>query len=167
MLYEAIFKTLQANQVKYLVIGGIAVNLHGVERPTGDLDLLLSLKKTDLDKFIQTIKRIGWQPRIPVPLEDFADPKKRKMWIMEKGMKVFSIFNPKHPLEHIDIMTENYIDFEKAYKNREIVSAKGMKILVISIPDLIRLKKIAGRERDNWDIKGLKEIERYKRAAQK
>lgn len=167
MYYEEIFKTLATGRVKYLVIGGIAVNLHGFERPTGDLDILLSLKKIDLDKFIQIIKRIGWQPRAPVPLEDFADPKKRKSWIKEKGMKVFSIFNPKHPLEHIDIMIENYIDFEKAYKGREIITAKKIRIPVISIPDLIRLKKIAGRVRDKLDIEGLKEIERFRNATKK
>lgn len=164
MLYEAVFQALQENGVKYLVIGGIAVNVHGFERPTGDLDIFVSLEKENLEKFIVAIKSIGWRPRLPVSLEGFANATKRQRWIKEKGMKVFTIYNPERDLEHVDVMTENYLDFEKAYRRRKVVAAKEFDIPVISIPDLIELKKIAGRQKDKSDIKGLKEIRKIKRA---
>jgi len=167
MLYERVFEELETLGIKYLVIGGIAVNLHGVERPTGDLDILLSFEKNNLKKFIFAMKTIGWIPRLPVTLEDFSDPKKRERWKKEKGMKVFTLHNPKHPLEHMDVMTENYIDFQKAYRNRKIVTARHILIPLISIRDLMRLKKIAGRQRDKIDIIGLKQVKEFESEKEK
>ena len=59
-------------------------------------------------------------------------------------------------------MVENYIDFESAYSNREIFTARGMEISVISIDDLIKLKKIAARKRDKIDIEALQKIKEIK-----
>lgn len=158
MLFESIFRELEERQVKYLVIGGIAVNFHGYDRVTGDLDIFVDLGKENLEKFIAAIKSVGWRPRLPVSLEAFADPKKRQSWIREKGMKVFSIYNPKNEVEHVDVMTESYLDFEKAYPKRKMIAARGIEIPLVSIPDLIRLKKIANRGRDKTDIRALRKI---------
>ena len=43
MIFERIFKSFQEQDIRYAVIGGIAVNLHGYNRLTGDLDIILSL----------------------------------------------------------------------------------------------------------------------------
>lgn len=141
MFFESIFRELEDRGVKYLVIGGIAVNFHGYDRVTGDLDIL-----------------VGWRPRLPVSLEAFADSKRRESWIREKGMKVFTLYNPKKEAEHVDVMTEDYLDFDKAYQNKKMVSARDIRIPLASIPDLIKLKKIAGRERDKVDIMALRKI---------
>ena len=161
LLYEAVFREFDNQEVKYLVIGGLAVNFHGVERPTGDLDILVSFEKDNLKKFIAAIKSMGWKPRLPVSLEAFTRPKNREMWRKQKGMKVFTIYNPKSQLEHMDVMTENYINFEKAFRNRKFVSLREIQIPVIPVPDLIRLKKIAGREQDKSDIRRLKAAEKF------
>ena len=42
-LFEKVFRELNKTRVKYLVVGGVAVNLYGYLRFTGDLDLLLLL----------------------------------------------------------------------------------------------------------------------------
>lgn len=55
-------------------------------------------------------------------------------------------------------MNENYNDFDRVYKNREVVSAKGIGVSVISIDDLIELENVAGRKRDEIDIKALQKI---------
>lgn len=59
---------------------------------------------------------------------------------------------------------EDYINFEQAFKNREVVTARGIEISVISIDDLIELKKIAGRKRDEIDISALEKIREIKNA---
>lgn len=61
-------------------------------------------------------------------------------------------------MEHIDIIVENYVDFQIAYLNRKVVMARDIEISVISIDDLIALKKIAGRKRDEIDILALQKI---------
>ena len=159
MFYEQVFKKLNKKKVRYLVVGGIAVNLHGFPRVTGDLDIMLDLNDgKSVNGFVEVIKVLGFKPKIPVQVDDFAIPSKRKSWIEEKNMKVFSVYNPSQEIEHIDVLIENLIDFDKAYKTREIVNAGNLKVPVVSIDDLIKLKKISGRKRDEIDIAALKEI---------
>lgn len=159
MFYEQVFKKLNKKKVRYLIVGGIAVNLHGFPRVTGDLDIMLNLKDNkSVNGFVEVIKALGFKPKIPVEVDDFAIPSKRKSWIEEKNMKVFSVYNPSQEIEHIDVLVENLIDFDKAYKTREIVNAGNLKVPVVSIDDLIKLKKISGRKRDEIDIAALKEI---------
>lgn len=45
MYYELVFRNLNKKKVRYVVIGGIAVNLHGIPRATADLDLMVDLEK--------------------------------------------------------------------------------------------------------------------------
>ena len=68
----------------------------------------------------------------------------------------------KNEIEHIDVMIDDFLDFDIAYNNREVVSAKGIEISVISIDDLIELKRMAGRQRDIMDIKALQKIKELK-----
>lgn len=159
MIYENIFKTLNQNGLEYVVIGGIAVNLHGFVRATGDLDIAISLTDREVSKFVQVTKALGFVPRLPVKIEDFADAKKRDEWIQQKNMKVFSVYNPKNPIEHIDVMIEHVVDFETLFNNRVIMKDREIEIPVASITDLITLKEAAGRERDTIDIRALKKIQ--------
>jgi HKD family nuclease len=65
-------------------------------------------------------------------------------------------------LESIDVMIMEYIDFESAYKHMDYAQASGVKIPLVAIDDLIKLKEIAGRERDKTDIKALNTIKELK-----
>ena len=162
MFYERVFFELEQRNIRYLVIGGIAVNLHGFSRATGDLDIMLSLNRENLEKFIDTINALEFKPRAHVKIEELGDPVKVEMWKRERNMKVFSVYNPLNVMEQIDIMIENYIDFDRAYNKREMVMARSIKIPIISIDDLITLKLKAGRERDKIDIKALRKIKELK-----
>lgn len=75
-------------------------------------------------------------------------------------MKVFSFYNPDNDMEYIDVMIQDYIDFEEAYKARKLIEFKslGIKLKTISIKDLIKLKEIAGRNTDKIDIMSLRKI---------
>lgn len=158
MLYQKIIQKLNDEQVEYLVAGGIAVNLYGYIRATMDLDILMMLDDVNTGKFIKIVKELGYKPKVPVAIDDFSDPAKRKEWISKKNMIVFSVYNPDNDMEHVDILLEDKIDFHKAYKRREIIKSGGLTINLVSIDDLIRLKEIAGRERDKIDIKALQKI---------
>ena len=163
MLYEKVFKELEKQKVRYLVIGGIAVNLHGFTRATADLDLFVALDEENLKEFIKAVKALGLRPRVPVSLDDLADVAKRNDWIENKHMKVFTLNNPKDNREQIDIMVVTDIDFEKAYKNKTTVFIGDVKITIAGIKELIELKEIAGRAKDKMDIEELKEIEKIKK----
>lgn len=158
MDFDRIFTELNKMGVKYLVAGGVAVNLHGFVRATADLDIMLLMTRENVEKYIGLIKTMGFKPRVPVALDDFADDKKRHEWIKEKNMLVFSVYNPSNMMEGLDVMIEEDLKFDEAYGRRKVVTSHGVEIPVISIQDLIKLKEDAGRARDLMDISALKEI---------
>ena len=96
-IFEKLFRTLNQKRIKYLVAGGVAVNLYGIERATADIDIVLKLDKKNLLKFVDAAKRLGLRPKDPVRLEDFTEEEKRKHWLDTKGMKVFSLYDPQVP----------------------------------------------------------------------
>lgn len=160
MIFENIFKTFAQVGLRYVVIGGVAVNLHGYNRLTGDLDIIIALDDENISKFVSTAKSLGLVPRLPVKLEEFSNAQIRSSWIVEKNMKVFSVYNPSNPLEHIDIKIDKPSDIESYLLNAEIVEAGDIKIHLVSLDDLIKLKIEAGRERDLVDIRALERIKR-------
>jgi hypothetical protein len=167
MFYEGVFKALNAARVKYLVAGGVAVNLHGFVRATADLDILISLDDENVKRFIGVAKKRAFKPRVPVKIEDFADPEKRKSWIQEKRMKVFSVYNPADEFEHIDVMIDVCIDFDHAFLRKKIINIGPMKVPVVGLKDLIKLKEAANRGRDLMDIAALKRLGELKNGKEK
>ena len=154
--YEDVFKKLQEKEVRYLLIGGVAVNLWGIERATGDIDLALAMDTSNILKFVEAVKELGFIPKVPVKPEEFADPGKRKEWQESKNMKVFSFQHPDNPFVLIDVMINNPLDFEEMYRRRVTIEEKGTKLTVAAVDDLIKLKEIAGRAQDFCDIEALR-----------
>lgn len=99
MIYEEIFRRLNEEKVDYIVVGGIALVLHGVVRLTADLDLIVKLQSDNLAKFISVMKEMNFKPKVPVKAEDFIDPVNRQTWIEEKGMRVFSFYVLRNRLD--------------------------------------------------------------------
>lgn len=158
MLYVDIFKTLNENKVRYLVVGGVAVNLHGIQRATADLDLIVALDSANLEKFVKAMNSLGYKPKVPVAAEDFCVPENRKKWMNEKGMKVFSFYNPKDPFALVDIFVYEPMPFEEMNRRKEKRAAFGVSIPIASIEDLIVLKKESGRPKDMYDLDALGEV---------
>ncbi|MFQ5586429.1 MAG: hypothetical protein ACE5GF_06380, partial [Thermodesulfobacteriota bacterium] len=98
MFYEDVFRKLGDRTIKYAVVGGVALVLHGVVRLTADLDLLVELSDENLKNFVSAIGELGYKPKLPVDAEDFIDPSNRKRWREEKGMEVFSFYHPRRQI---------------------------------------------------------------------
>jgi len=158
LFYEDIFRKLQEKDVHYLVVGGIAVSLYGAVRLTVDADLILELRNENIDKFFKAMKELGYLPKVPVDVADFADPKKRRQWIAEKGMRVFPLYHPQRPLEIVDVFVENPIDFQEMDKEKVVKKAQGLEIPLPSLRHLVKLKRLAGRDQDLNDIKTLENL---------
>lgn len=153
--YLAIFKELNKKKIKYIVVGGMAVNLHGVPRATYDIDLLLYLEDKNLDKFLSLMKLWGFKPRVPVDIMDFASKEKREDWIKHKNMKAFNLVNPDWALSEIDIIIDTPVDYKKALRNMTYSAIADVSIPTISIRDLLEMKKNTGRQQDKADIRYL------------
>lgn len=158
MYYEDVFNQLNNKKVRYLVVGGIAVNLYGVPRATMDLDLMVETSKTNLSKLIAVLEELGYKPKVPVKACELADPKKRKIWREEKHMIVFSFIHLRLPYQQIDIFLDNPMDFEEANRARYLTTAKRIKIPLLSIDHLIKLKLDLGREQDLADVEALEKV---------
>jgi hypothetical protein len=156
--YQKIFEELTHRKINYLIAGGFAVNFHQVQRATVDLDLIVHLKEDNLILFVAMMTELGFVPRIPVKATDFIDHNIRKDWISSKNIKVFTFIKPDNPFEIIDVFMEEPISFDEMWKNRFSLSAFGCILNVVGIDDLISMKKIAGREKDDYDIRQLERI---------
>jgi len=157
-LFKNLFASLNRASLKYMVAGGIAVNLYGIERATADVDIVLELGEGNLSKFVGVVKKLGLKPKIPVRLEDFIDAEKRKYWRTEKGMMVFSLYDPKNPFFLIDIFTEIPFDFDEVYKQRKKIKFGNIFIPVVPIRELIAMKEKSNRPQDRADVYYLKRI---------
>jgi hypothetical protein len=159
MLYETLFRSLHAGRVRYLIVGAVAINLHGVPRMTADLDLMVDLTERNLDLFVKAVAALGYRPRVPVDAADFLDPSKRREWRESKSMVMFTWIHSARPYEEIDVFLDNPIDFAAAYNNRKDVQVEDFTISLASVPDLIAMKRMAGREQDRSDIDALTRLQ--------
>src|SRR5205814_2241965 len=92
-----IFEALAGAPVRYLVVGGVAVVLHGHPRFTADLDLVVGLEPDNVRAAMSALETLGYRPRAPVKMADFADPAIRRQWIADKGLQVFSLWSAQLP----------------------------------------------------------------------
>ncbi|MFQ5963840.1 MAG: nucleotidyl transferase AbiEii/AbiGii toxin family protein [Candidatus Scalinduaceae bacterium] len=156
--FEQLFSALNKKKVRYLVVGGIAVNLYGIERATADIDLVVDLEESNLQKFIKAIKDLNFKPKIPVSLDDFTEREKREEWIREKGMMVFSLFDPRNPYFLLDVFVIEPFDFNRVYEAKREMKSGKVKIPVISLGHLVEMKEKTGRPQDISDVFYLKKV---------
>ena len=163
MSYENVFLTLQRYRVRYLIAGGMAVNLYGIPRFTKDLDLMISPSKANLERLEEALRKLGYRPKVPVLLKEFLNPTNWPKWKKEKGMIAFPLHNSRNPFEEIDLLINVSLKFEDANRRKATVRQGNMRVHLVSINDLIRMKKTAGRDQDKADIESLKKVKRLKK----
>jgi hypothetical protein len=160
--YLGIIDALERASVRYVVAGGIAVNLHGFARFTKDLDLLLDLEPQNALRGMQALAGCGLRPRVPVALEDFADPAKREDWATNRNMLVFQVWDPGDPFCTVDVFVRNPIEFDGLWARAVVERIGDVTCRVASIDDLIVLKRMAGRPQELSDIQSLEQIQRLR-----
>ena len=162
LLYEPLFRALDASGTRYVVVGGVATVLHGYARLTADIDIILDLEPEAAARAMHALAALGLRPRAPVDPEDFANVRIREGWLRDKGMQVFSLFDPQNPLLSVDVFTSHPIRFEDLFDRAIECDVGAVSVWVASIPDLIYLKRLADRPRDRDDIEKLEAIARLR-----
>lgn len=157
-LLRPALEALTARDVRCVVVGGVAVVLHGHARLTADLDLAVDLAPGEARRAIEALTGLGLRPVAPVDPMGFADPETRAAWRAEKGMEVFGMHDPSNPLVLVDLFVENPIPFEELWERSSELDLEGLPIRVASIPDLIAMKRQVGRQEDLADIAALERI---------
>ena len=160
---EAIVGALNAANVRYLVAGGLAVVAHGYVRFTADVDLILDFEPANVTRAMKALAALGYRPRAPVALNEFADAAKRAQWVREKGLTVFSLFSAEHPATEVDLFVEAPLDFEQAYRTARLMEvAPSLPATFVGFTDLLHLKQQAGRAQDLLDIDKPKALQEKK-----
>ncbi len=137
--FKDFIKFLNSNKVRYLLIGGWAVGLHGFPRATKDIDFLIAV---DPDNLARVVKA----------LSDFGGPAAEAKHLNQAG----SVFRMGSPPLQIDIINQAAnLQFDECYSRRSLVVVDDLEISVISKKDLVRNKKATGRTQDKADAEKL------------
>lgn len=156
--YRDFFTALEREQISYLIVGGIAVNLYGYMRLTTDIDIVISLDEENLIKLDKVMKNLGYIERLPVKILDLANPVKLQNYITEKGLKAYTYIGSQGFRLDVDIIVQESMDFHTYAKNLTEVSAWSLNLPVINIDDLIQMKEAANRDKDLLDLEALIQI---------
>jgi hypothetical protein len=144
--------------VRFVVVGGVAVVIHGYARLTVDIDLVLDLDPENVRRAIQAMKARGLRTLLPVNAEDFANADLRRQWIETRNLQVFTMRDPQNPLLTVDLFAHEPIPFDELWERAEIAVFAGREIRIASIADLIAMKRAAARPQDLIDIEKLEAI---------
>ncbi len=146
-LLEPIFDALNEAQVRYVVVGDVAVVLRGNARLTADLDIAVDLDPDQAGKAIRALTSLGLRPRIPVNATEFSDLAAREGWARERGMTVFTLADPDDPFRSVDLFIENPIDFEELWARSDVVDLSGTSVTVANVETMTDRRTDDGWER--------------------
>jgi predicted nucleotidyltransferase len=162
-LFRPVFAALNTAGVRYVIVGGVAVVLHGHPRLTADVDLVLDLEPNAARRAMQALIGIGLKARVPVDPLAFSDPRQREIWISEKNMQVFTLFSSINPLLAVDIFVQYPIPFEQLWAHSESFDLEGVSIRAACLEDLIAMKRAVLRPQDKLDIEALEALKQIRK----
>lgn len=139
----------EIHKVRMLMVGGGAVNFHGYQRHSADVDFWIETSDENFKKLVSVFKEMDFE------IDDF--PKEVKNQEQNISIK----FSPDSL--NLELITRFSVNksFDEAYSQSEKVEINDLEFLrwnVLSLDDLIISKVKAGRPKDLLDIQELKEI---------
>jgi len=142
--YKDLINIFIKKKVKFLLVGGYAVGLHGHPRVTKDLDLWVYANSENAPLVVEALAKFG-APMQDISVQDF-----------ESEGTIFQI--GVEPVR-IDVITKVAgLKFEEAIQNVKMMEIEELIVPTISLQDLIKNKKASGRHRDLDDVESLEKI---------
>jgi hypothetical protein len=139
--FKEFIALLNKHDVKYLVVGGYAVAIHGYPRYTKDLDVWIALSPGNADKMLMVLNDFGFG-ELELTAEDFT--------------KSDQIIQLGYPPNRIDIITSlTGINFNDSYENRLVIDLGDIEILVIDRDNLKKNRLATGRLQDLADAENI------------
>lgn len=153
---DAVFRALNDAEVRYLVVGGLAVVAHGYARMTGDVDLVIGLEPSNIIRGLKALEQAGYRMAVPITHEQFADARQREQWRREKGMLVLKMWSNAHRRTPIDIFVYEPFDMDREWdKAPRLEWSDDLAVPVVTLETLLVMKREAGRPQDLADIAAL------------
>lgn len=143
--FQDFLRALWQHEVRYVLVGGYSVILHGYSRTTGDLDVWVEKSAVNYQRLVNAFSAFG------MPMFDMS----AHNFLSNPAMDVFTF--GRQPVA-IDIITQlKGLDFAEAFEAASEVEVDGLPVRLIQYQHLIQAKKAAGRPRDENDIDNLSE----------
>lgn len=141
--FREFVQLLNDNQVRYLVIGGYAVALHGYPRYTKDIDIWIEMSANNATRLLAALAQFGFAS-LDLQAEDFMEPNQ----VIQLG----------YPPNRIDLLTTpDGVNFETAYSTKLVVDLSGVQVNFIDLENLRLNKQASGRLQDLADLENLSE----------
>jgi predicted nucleotidyltransferase len=139
--FKEFIQSLNDNQVRYLIIGGYAVALHGYPRYTKDVDIWIEMSVENAERLLAALAQFGFGS-LDLKADDFTAPDR----VIQLG----------YPPNRIDILTTpDGVDFATCYIARVEVNLDEININFIDLENLKLNKKASGRLQDLADLENL------------
>ena len=152
--HTRILKELVAGGVDFILGGGVACVLHGVERVTMDVDVAVHMASANWDRLILAMNKMGLLPRAPIRPDSLVDPLVRQAMVEEKKALVFTFIHPDVPSLQLDVFLRPELSYEALKPHALPMDIGGLSLQVISPGKLVALKKgiQPARQKDLLDI---------------
>jgi hypothetical protein len=154
-LYKKIFKELEKSKINYLIVGGVAVNLYGYARFTGDIDVLIALNPANLSRMDKLMCKLGYIERLPVKVKELGNKSKLNEFMKKKGLQAYTYVSSTQFQLDIDIIVKESLKFKDFDERKTIIKVWDLELPVVCIDDLIKMKKSAKRDKDLADLEAL------------
>lgn len=154
--FIGLFAILAGARIRFVVVGGLALVLHGLDRLTADVDLVLDLAAERVRDAVSALTIAGYRPLAPVDPLALADPVQRHEWQTTHNMQVFSFWDSTNTRPTIDVMLASTIPFEELWSQAVVISIGGHEIRAACVEHLIAMKEAAGRPQDLADVERLR-----------
>jgi predicted nucleotidyltransferase len=139
--FKEFIRSLNDNNVRYLVVGGYAVALHGYPRYTKDIDIWVEMTRENAAKIVKALDQFGFGS-LNLQESDFTEPDQ----IIQLG----------YPPRRIDILTTlPGVEFSECYLSHTTVTMEGISVNFIDLENLKKNKKATGRHQDLADLENL------------
>lgn len=154
--FVGLFAILAAARVRFVLVGGLALVLHGLDRLTADVDLVLDLLAESARAAVEALAAAGYRPLAPADPIALADPAQRLEWQTVRNMQVFSFWDSTNTRPTVDVMPASPVPFEDLWAAASVMKIAGHEIRVASIEHPVRMKAAVGRAQDLADIERLR-----------
>jgi len=142
--YRDILLSLHEEKAEYILVGAYALAAHGYPRATMDIDIWVKPSPENSESVLKALKLFG------APLSNLT---KKDL------LRDDTIFQIGIAPRRIDIITgASGLLFVDAKKNAVKIEIDGLKVMVLSLEDLIKNKIASGRPKDLIDVEMLKSI---------
>ncbi len=143
---------LAQQNVRYAIVGGYAVALHGAVRGTMDVDLVINWDLSTLRQTEKVLKGMGLVSRLPINANDIFQF--RDEYITNRNLVAWNFYNPEDASQLIDII----ITYDLKDKGRRRLHTTAGPIHVLQLDELIRMKRASGRPQDIEDANALERL---------